>query len=557
MKKKNKKYSNYPCGLCASSCISDCICCDICNKWLHFSCEKLSATHLHILNGQKAQYICSSCCNTKTGSFDFNASLRRLNAAAKKSFKELQHACAVEEVYLRNQEVKEEVNYTNLPVQIDEQAMATLLPYDHSTEDLPKLPVVVSGDGNCLFNSISVSLYGSEKYATEIRARTCVEMVNHSRMYDDLFPYYLKLLSLDYVDDCLAAANNGSFSSARTIAAVSSALGTEIGSVYPPINGLIDRKFPCLNTTFAPFGADPTHLHPLINVLWTRCGDHAGSIWTPNHFVPLIKRQNLKFTVLHGEATDTWQHELVDLSDEQCHPNQSKNIISENVPFQQSVMGSQQSKSLEDLPHMIELQPSKGDASVIKSQDCFIKNSTNLSSLETEEIFEPDMTEFSTKTMKLEHSFVVEEQAASNSIPDRSHPCKFVNGQLDSDSRTNSNEDISKLASGTLENSFLERDKVISLLLQDADIPSSTVPLGVKENVYFLLNNQKHLNSRKGGNKAAFPDDCGAYSNKTSTKTAYFLYDSEKKTFSYIEKKNLFEATRDKSSFLNPQMRKY
>ena len=43
----------------------------------------------------------------------------------------------------------------------------------------------LSGDGNCLFNSLSVGLVGHEKIATEIRLRACLEMVLNRRTYDD------------------------------------------------------------------------------------------------------------------------------------------------------------------------------------------------------------------------------------------------------------------------------------------------------------------------------------------------------------------------------------
>ena len=42
-----------------------------------------------------------------------------------------------------------------------------------------KIPVFVSGDGNCLFNSLSVGLVEHEKLVAEIRAKTCLEMVLH------------------------------------------------------------------------------------------------------------------------------------------------------------------------------------------------------------------------------------------------------------------------------------------------------------------------------------------------------------------------------------------
>ena len=48
-----------------------------------------------------------------------------------------------------------------------------------------KMPAFVSGDGNCLFNSLSVGLVGHEKLATEIRVRTCLEMILNRHAYYD------------------------------------------------------------------------------------------------------------------------------------------------------------------------------------------------------------------------------------------------------------------------------------------------------------------------------------------------------------------------------------
>lgn len=43
-----------------------------------------------------------------------------------------------------------------------------------------KATVAVStGDGNCLFNSLSISLTGTERYATEFRVKTCINLVLH------------------------------------------------------------------------------------------------------------------------------------------------------------------------------------------------------------------------------------------------------------------------------------------------------------------------------------------------------------------------------------------
>ncbi|XP_077867410.1 vertnin-like [Saccoglossus kowalevskii] len=46
-------------------------------------------------------------------------------------------------------------------------------------------PVSVMGDGNCLFNALSVACVGDESAATELRLRTCIEMVNNEEYYTE------------------------------------------------------------------------------------------------------------------------------------------------------------------------------------------------------------------------------------------------------------------------------------------------------------------------------------------------------------------------------------
>ena len=62
----------------------------------------------------------------------------------------------------------------------------------------------VSGDGNCLFNSLSVGLVGHEKLATEIRFRTCQLGLFSSRPVSqlDLGSYPPGQLGLFYLANC-------------------------------------------------------------------------------------------------------------------------------------------------------------------------------------------------------------------------------------------------------------------------------------------------------------------------------------------------------------------
>ena len=101
-----------------------------------------------------------------------------------------------------------------------------------------KIPVFVSGDGNCLFNSLAVGLVGREKLATEIRVRTCLEMVLNRHAYYD-GPNAKKnerLLEVtdSYDEACTAASRKGAFSSAWTMLAAATVLGSPIQSVSSP-----------------------------------------------------------------------------------------------------------------------------------------------------------------------------------------------------------------------------------------------------------------------------------------------------------------------------------
>lgn len=71
---------------------------------------------------------------------------------------------------------------------------------------------------------------------------------------------------------------------------------------------------------------------------------------------------------------------------------------------------------------------------------------------------------------------------------------------------------------------FLNITDVISILTCPCEeIQNSTIPNGVKENIYFLVCNKTNQERRERGLKSEFHDDCGAWltSNAQTTKTAY------------------------------------
>ena len=66
-----------------------------------------------------------------------------------------------------------------------------LIKDDHSLtlypSDAPqgRTPVRVYGDGNCLYRTISLSLFGCEKHHVEIRVRTLFELVHNEKLYSN------------------------------------------------------------------------------------------------------------------------------------------------------------------------------------------------------------------------------------------------------------------------------------------------------------------------------------------------------------------------------------
>ena len=68
---------------------------------------------------------------------------------------------------------------------------------------------------------------------------------------------------------------------------------------------------------------------------------------------------------------------------------------------------------------------------------------------------------------------------------------------------------------------FLSTDELAEILLapeSTTDYSSnSNLPQGVKENVYFVVDNTNNISKRNRGKKSMFPDDCGAWSSSRST----------------------------------------
>ena len=116
---------------------------------------------------------------TVFGNFDFEKSLKRLGKYSLSGHLEV--GARIEGLLLRhknNKPLGSRTDFVYSPSSIlSLDSVSKMIFENYKISFDGKIPVFVSGDGNCLFNSLSVGLVGHEELTTEIRVRTCLEMV--------------------------------------------------------------------------------------------------------------------------------------------------------------------------------------------------------------------------------------------------------------------------------------------------------------------------------------------------------------------------------------------
>ncbi|CAC5355561.1 PLA2G4 [Mytilus coruscus] len=150
-------------------------------------------------------------------------------------------------------------------------------------------PYEVFSNGGCLFDSVSVSLCGTQEFSTELCVRTAIEMIRlKSRIMSLPVTPSLMTVSPNYVALVFSYASPGGFSSIWSIFALANVVGVPIKSVYPPMNGINDRPFKILNMTVLP---QKTSIDTdTLTVMWTRLQAYQTKhYWYADHFVLLLK----------------------------------------------------------------------------------------------------------------------------------------------------------------------------------------------------------------------------------------------------------------------------
>ena len=133
--------------------------------------------------------------------------------------------------------------------QLDQNAVSTLKMCGRNKDG--GHPLFVDGDGNCLFNALSVLSVSSRVLSVELRVRTCLELVTHGPVYKRVDSQDgLWKVSTKYDEECRDLFVTGHISSTWVLQAASTVVQRQITSVYPVMNGIRDEVPRILNRAF-------------------------------------------------------------------------------------------------------------------------------------------------------------------------------------------------------------------------------------------------------------------------------------------------------------------
>jgi hypothetical protein len=143
--------------------------------------------------------------------------------------------------------------------------------------------------------------------------RTIIELVKNRAHYTAKYTRLIGPLN----EAVRRACRNNSFSELYELVALASVLQCEVQSVYPYIDYRAEMK--SMNTVYKPIET-AANTHGRLIIFWTSCQNEVstksrpgnGGVWSPNHFVPLLRqcRAQRATSTERTHATAEVEHEL-------------------------------------------------------------------------------------------------------------------------------------------------------------------------------------------------------------------------------------------------------
>lgn len=450
------------CKTCNDECVSwEGIFCAECGNWFHIKCEQVEIQILQAFKEvPEVPYICRSCRTDEKGFFSYPKTSQRLHKAAKRGIEELFMAVERERLLM-----KENLNYSTpkMPKYVADHLSEQLLNEHFPNEKRRAIKITI--DNNSLFSAVSVALCGSEKLATELRVRCCIEMVVYEAFYKWQKNYMLlSACAPEYPESCINCATLNEDSCVWTLSALASVVRRPIRSVYPAVNGKMDRAVEPLNAVFHP--RNKVDEGEELKIFWSsskKIDSLPAGTWIPDIFVPLIDVPAVQLSPM-------------------VSPTRISGRMRKPTP---KVMAVTTKDKLRVIVHETD---SDGGADESDADPSFEAPRDNNQEETDDELFPHPR-------IKMEHV-------------DFSWMDKYTHAAIEG-----------KPLKGT---NFLPAQEIFNELTTAIEVLPS-IPTGRKEDLYFIVDNSRNLKFRHRRNY--FQDDCGRYNQKSGTtcKSYYLL----------------------------------
>ena len=157
------------------------------------------------------------------------------------------------------------------------------------------VPVHVDGDGNCLFRSISLAMYGSEDKFDELRVRTAIEIAMYRAWYDAGHQEFCApfkdepfIVCPSYGELCHSVTVSGEYADVMSVLALSAVTGCKIQMCFPVQTSSFSTH--PLTRCLVGRGVEARG-SKTVTILWTTANTPSGGHVEINHFVPLLKKR--------------------------------------------------------------------------------------------------------------------------------------------------------------------------------------------------------------------------------------------------------------------------
>lgn len=525
--------SRFACGVCQKFSAHGSVQCGQCKKWFHGICENISEPELEIWNSidKDFPYVCTMCRTVDGTALDYPMGIRRLAAAAATKNTDRLRAAVLRERLFKAEFDAASTKMSTTPTGRDRVASHIMGTY---VENLTGDPVPTTGNGNCLFNAVSLTLQGNEKLAHILRYFTCLNMVDNWQSYfNHPQTRNVQSLSPSYEKATLDCARNGTYSSAWTIMGLCDVIKRPLRLIYPPFNGKNELAYRTFNTVFQPeeliADAQP------VSIIWYAMGQFPtpGKWYAVDHFAAVLNvQERLLSPTPPPSPTMQKQSEQPPVTDnvnavpKKRKRNSALSVKSEKIdissPNRFECINIDVYDELNDNACVIPKKRKRSSALLVMSEEMEVRSPSRFDDIEMVECDEQDYNSL----YNLSHETCMSELKQEADID---YDVRVVVGNL-LETVCNSLEEIS--SNDELESSENLTTKYpnacskasrpgqtlsvpdIVGLMKTCESPLGRIPNGTKNDINFVVNNFKNVQNI---GKSVFPDDCGVWDTKAGT----------------------------------------